>query len=107
MLIAMMSGLATIIIVMVIPFRTRWGEFHAAARGSISLIPGADDLFILVLAPSVSRRQDECFKDLANVVEEIWKRVDGVKIDDLAANDASVRDTPCIPVVRAVASDRN
>lgn len=70
---------------------------HAAARGLISLIPGAggpvDELLALVLAPSVSRRRDDWFKELADVVEEIREKVDGFNLEDLAENEAFVSAT--------------
>jgi hypothetical protein len=71
---------------------------HAAVRGLVSLIPGAggpiDELLSLVLAPSVSRRRDEWFKELADVVEEMKKRrIDDFKIEDLAQNEAFVSAT--------------
>jgi len=70
---------------------------HAAARGLIALIPGMggpiDELLSLVLAPSVSRRRDDWFKELADVIEEIKKKVDGFKIEELARNEAFVSAT--------------
>jgi hypothetical protein len=70
---------------------------HAAARGLISLIPGAggpiDELLALVLAPSVSRRRDDWFRELADLVEEIKKRIDGFKVEYLAENEEFVSAT--------------
>ncbi len=70
---------------------------HAAARGLISLIPlvgsPIDELLSLVLAPSVSRRRDDWLKELADVVEETKRRMDGFKIEDLAQNEAFVSAT--------------
>ncbi len=70
---------------------------HTAARGLISLIPGAggpiDEFLSLVLAPSVSRRRDDWFKELADVVEEMKRRVDDFKVEDLAKNEAFVSAT--------------
>ena len=66
----------------------------AMTRGLISLIPGAggpiDELLTLVLAPSVSRRRDDWFKELAKLMEELEKKVDGFKIEDLSGNEAFV-----------------
>jgi hypothetical protein len=70
---------------------------HTAARGLVSLIPVAggpiDELLSLVLAPSVSRRRDEWLKDLADIVEELEKRIDGFKIEDLANDESFVSAT--------------
>ncbi len=70
---------------------------HAATRGLVSLIPVAggsiDELLSLILAPSVSRRRDEWFKELADVVEEVKKKLDNFKIEDLAQNEAFVSAT--------------
>ena len=70
---------------------------HSAARGLVAFIPGAggpiDELLSLVLAPSVTRRRDEWLKELADVVEELKKRMDSFKIEDLANNEAFVSAT--------------
>ncbi len=67
---------------------------YAAVRSLISLVPGAggpvDALFSLVLSPSVCRRRDEWFRELADIVEELGRRLDGFHIEDLARNEAFV-----------------
>jgi hypothetical protein len=70
---------------------------HATARALISLLPGAggpvDELLALVLTPSVTRRRDNWFKELADVVEEVKEKLEGFKVEDLAQNEAFVSAT--------------
>jgi hypothetical protein len=70
---------------------------HVAARGLVSMIPivggPIDELLSLVLAPSVSRRRDEWFKELADVVEEMDQRVANFKIEDIEKNEAFISAT--------------
>lgn len=65
---------------------------QTAVRGLISIIPGVgspiNEVLSLVLAPSVSRRRDAWFKELADVVEEL--RSKHVDVGDLANNEAFV-----------------
>jgi hypothetical protein len=78
------------------PQPTEADAVYATARGLVSLIPDAgviDQLLSLVLAPSLVRRRDEWLKDLADVVEELKKRVDNFNIEDLAQNEAFVSAT--------------
>lgn len=70
---------------------------HAAVRALISLVPGAgdpvDELLALVLAPSVTRRRDDWFKELADVIEEVKEKIEGFNVEDLAQNEAFVSAT--------------
>ncbi len=67
---------------------------HAAARSLVSLIPGLgspiNEILSLVVVPSVARRRDEWFQDLADLVEEMQERVDDFDIKNLADNEAFV-----------------
>jgi hypothetical protein len=70
---------------------------YAAARSLISVLPGAggsvNELLAFVLAPSVSRRRDNWFKDLADVIEEVKEKVEGFNVEDLGRNEAFVSAT--------------
>jgi len=44
----------------------------------------------MVLAPSVTRRRDEWFKELASALEQLEAKVEGFHVTDLAGNDVFV-----------------
>ena len=62
-----------------------------AALAAIPVIGGTvNEILSLVLAPAVSRRRDEWFKELADGLDRLEEKVDGVRIENLAENEAFV-----------------
>lgn len=69
-------------------------RLHARARAAIAAIPGVGgpitELMNMVLVPPVARRRDEWLRELAEVVEEIGRKVKDFEPTTLAQNDAFV-----------------
>lgn len=70
---------------------------EAGARAGLNLIPlvggAVSDLFSVVLAPSLARRRDEWFKELAKGLDTLEKQAEGFKIENLVQNEAFVSAT--------------
>ncbi|MGH7744135.1 MAG: hypothetical protein ACREQ5_04855 [Candidatus Dormibacteria bacterium] len=65
-----------------------------AGLAGVPLVGGpVDELLSLVMVPAVEKRRDEWLKDLADVVEQLEKRVEGFKPENLAGNEAFVSAT--------------
>ena len=65
-----------------------------AGLAAIPIIGGPlPELLALVVTPSVERRREEWYKDLADTLERVIAKVDGLKIEDLAQNEAFVSAT--------------
>ena len=79
------------------PQPTEADAAQAIARAGIAAIPiiggPINQLLSLVLAPAVARRRDEWFKELADALEDMEKRVAGLKLEDLVGNEAFVSAT--------------
>jgi hypothetical protein len=75
-----------------------------ARAGLASTVIGApiSELLSLVLTPALQRRRDEWLKDLADVVEELEKRLDGFDPKNLGEDEAFVSAT--IQATRIAAS---
>lgn len=69
-------------------------RLRARARAAIAAIPGIGgsitELMNMVLVPPVARRRDEWLRELAEVVEEIDRKVENFDPATLAENDAFV-----------------
>jgi hypothetical protein len=69
----------------------------AIARAGLAAIPilggSINEMLSLILAPSVERRRSEWLKDLADVVEELEKRLKGFDPKSLSENEAFVSAT--------------
>jgi hypothetical protein len=65
-----------------------------AGRAALAAIPfvggSITEILSLVLAPAVSRRRDTWLKELAEALEELERRVDGFRVDNLAQHEALV-----------------
>ena len=70
---------------------------QGVARATLAAIPvlggSITELVSLVLSPAVQRRRDEWFKDLADAVERLERRVEGFRIETLAQNESFVSAT--------------
>jgi hypothetical protein len=70
---------------------------QAIARAGIAAIPlvggSINQLLALVLAPAVARRRDELLKELADALDQMEKKVEGFKVENLAENEAFVSAT--------------
>ncbi|HEV2385873.1 MAG TPA: hypothetical protein VGS20_01330 [Candidatus Acidoferrales bacterium] len=67
------------------------------ARAGLAAIPvfggSVTEILSLVLAPAVQLRRDEWFRELADAVDRLEKRLDGFKIENLVQDDAFVSAT--------------
>jgi hypothetical protein len=67
---------------------------QGGARAALSAIPviggTVTEILSMVLAPAVSRRRDEWFKELADGLDELEKKVDGFEVEKLAGNEQFV-----------------
>jgi hypothetical protein len=65
---------------------------HAAVKIALSAIPvlgsQVSELFSMVVTPSLERRRDDWFREVAGVVEQL--RANGLKIEDLVGNELFV-----------------
>lgn len=65
-----------------------------AARAAVAAIPlvggSATEVLSMVLAPSVARRRDEWFKELAGALELLEAKVDGFHVADLCGDEVFV-----------------
>jgi hypothetical protein len=66
-------------------------------RATLAVVPviggPADELLSLVLAPAVQVRRDEWLKELDDAVEQLEKRIDGFKPENLSGNNAFISAT--------------
>lgn len=67
---------------------------QGGARAALSAIPviggTVTEILSIVLAPVVSRRRDEWFKELADGLDQLEKKVDGFEVEKLAGNEEFV-----------------
>jgi hypothetical protein len=67
---------------------------QGGARAALAVIPviggTITEVLSIVLAPAVSRRRDEWFKELANGLDRLEETVEGFWVEDLVSNDAFV-----------------
>ncbi len=67
---------------------------QGTARAVLAAIPvlggSITEALSIVLSPAVARRRDQWFKDLADLVEELVSRVDGLRPEALAENEVFV-----------------
>jgi hypothetical protein len=67
---------------------------QGGARAALAVIPviggTITEVLSIVLAPAVSRRRDEWFKELANGLDRLEETVEGFRVEDLVSNDAFV-----------------
>jgi len=79
------------------PQPTEADNAQAIARAGIAAIPviggTIDEILSLVLAPAVARRRDEWLKELADALDQVEKKVEGFKVEELAKNEAFVSAT--------------
>ena len=79
---------------------------QSLARAGLATIPiiggPINELLLLVLTPSLERRRNEWLKDLADVVEELQKRIKGFDPKNLSENESFVSAT--IQATRIAAS---
>jgi hypothetical protein len=79
---------------------------QAILRMAISELPilggPINEVLSLVLAPAVSRRRDQWFKDLADCFERLEKKFEGFKTEHLSDNEEFVSAT--IQITRSVIS---
>jgi hypothetical protein len=65
-----------------------------AARAAVAAVPivggSATEVLAMVLAPSVARRRDQWFKELADGLDQLETKVDGFRIADLSENEVFV-----------------
>jgi len=65
-----------------------------AARAAVAAIPlvggSATEVLSMVLAPSLARRRDEWFKELAGALEQLEAKVDGFHVADLCRDEVFV-----------------
>jgi hypothetical protein len=65
-----------------------------AARAAVAAVPivggSATEMLSMVLAPSLARRRDQWFKEIAQALEQLEAKVDGFRIDNLSENEAFV-----------------
>jgi hypothetical protein len=70
---------------------------QGAARATLSVIPvirgSITEILSLVLTPAVTRRRDEWFKELADALDQLEKKVEGFKVGTLADNEVFVSAT--------------
>jgi hypothetical protein len=66
---------------------------YTFTKAGLSVIPGVAELFSLALASPLSKRRERWLNDLADLVCELKKRVEGFKVEDLAENEAFVSAT--------------
>lgn len=70
---------------------------YGFARAGLQLVPGigsaAAEVISIVLAPSFVRRQEDWFKKLADLVEELKAKVDAFNLEDLTKNEEFVSAT--------------
>jgi len=64
------------------------------ARAALAAIPfvggSITEVLSVVLAPAVTRRRDDWFKQLADALDQLESKVQGFKVESLAENDAFV-----------------
>ena len=79
------------------PEPTEADTAQAIARAGIAAIPlvggSINQVLALVLAPAVARRRDEWLKELADALDQMEKKVEGFKVENLADNEAFVSAT--------------
>lgn len=67
---------------------------QALAKAGIAAIPivggPLNQILSLVLSPAVARRRDEWFKELTDALDEMEKKIEGFKVENLADNEAFV-----------------
>ena len=67
---------------------------QGGARAALSAIPviggTVTEILSIVLAPVVSRRRDEWFKEFADGLDQLEKKVDGFEVEKLAGNEEFV-----------------
>ncbi len=74
-----------------------------AALAAIPIVGGSiTEVMTLVLAPAISRRRDTWLKELADALDELERRVEGFRIENLAQHEAFVSAT--IQAIRAAIS---
>lgn len=74
-----------------------------AALAAIPLIGGTvTEVLSMVLAPSVNRRRDEWFKELADGLDQLEAKVEGFKVENLVGNEVFV--SGVIQATRAAAA---
>lgn len=65
-----------------------------AGRAALAAIPfvggSITEVLSLVLAPAVARRRDTWFKELAGVLEDAERKIDGFSVENLTQNEAFV-----------------
>ncbi len=74
-----------------------------AALAAIPFVGGSiTEVLALVLAPAISRRRDTWLKELADALDELERRVEGFRVENLAQHEAFVSAT--IQAIRAAIS---
>ena len=67
---------------------------HGTARAALAAIPilggSMTEVMSMVLAPAIERRREAWFKDLADGLDELEKKVNGFKVQDLPNDEAFV-----------------
>jgi hypothetical protein len=90
------------------PEQTDTDLAQGAARAALSAIPvigGAiTEVLSMVLAPAVVRRRDQWFKELADALDEIERKVEGFRVENLQNNESFV--SAVIQATRAAAGTR-
>src|ERR1035441_2729815 len=65
---------------------------QGAARATLAVIPviggSITEILSLLLTPAVTRRRDEWFKELADALDQLEKKIEGFKVGKLADNEA-------------------
>ncbi len=65
-----------------------------AALAAIPVIGGSiTEVVSMVLAPAIARRRDEWLKELADALDQVEKKVEGFKIEDLQKNELFISAT--------------
>ncbi|MBA7468120.1 hypothetical protein ES707_03361 [subsurface metagenome] len=66
-------------------------SLHTAIKAGLSAIPGlggpAAELFNNVIIPPLAKRRNEWLNSLAEALNELQKKIDGFKINELVSND--------------------
>lgn len=60
---------------------------YGLTKALLSAIPGAGDIFALLVAPPIQRRWEQWMKSVAEELLHLRERIDGIEIQELARNE--------------------